>query len=158
MSSPQEQEDQKVRADLQALARHVDKQLPYGWGFVVLAFPFGAGGRMNYISNAKRADIVRSMYEFIEATKEKWGEHVPEGAAAEDEELGRARQRIAELERALELLTKANADLNPTDVADLVFILGLAAEMFAASGETTWAQRALRYKEVFLKRGHDKRI
>jgi len=29
---------------------------------------------------------------------------VPESAAAEDEELGRARQRIAELERELELL------------------------------------------------------
>jgi hypothetical protein len=76
--------------------------LPYGWGFVVLAFPFGAGGRMNYISNAERADIVRVMYEFIEATKGKWGEHEPDlGAAAEDEQLGRARQRIAELEYAL---------------------------------------------------------
>jgi hypothetical protein len=101
MSEPQEEEDEKVRADLQALARHVDNQLPYGWGFVVLAFPFGAGVRMNYISNAQRADIVRAMYEFIEATKGKWGEHVPEGAAAEDEELGRARQRIAELEGIL---------------------------------------------------------
>jgi hypothetical protein len=113
MSSPQEQEDQKVRADFQALARHVDKQLPYGWGFVVLAFPFGAGGRMNYISNADRPDIVRAMYEFIEATKDKWGEHVPEGAAAEDEEIGRARQRIAELEG---LLKKA-ADALKTAVA-----------------------------------------
>jgi hypothetical protein len=99
--TPQEQEDEKVRADLGALGRHVDHQLPYGWGFVVLAFPFGADGRMNYVSNANRADIVRAMYEFIEATKGKWGEHVPEGAAAEDEELGRARQRIAELEGIL---------------------------------------------------------
>jgi hypothetical protein len=105
MSTLQEQEDQKVRADLQALGRHVDHQLPYGWGFVVLAFPFGAGGRMNYISNAQRADVVRAMYEFIEATKEKWAEHEPNiGAAAEDEQLGRARQQIAELKR---LLTRA---------------------------------------------------
>jgi hypothetical protein len=48
MSTPQEEEDQKVRADLQALGRHV-----------------------------------------------------PEVAAAEDAELGRLRQRIAELEYAL---------------------------------------------------------
>jgi hypothetical protein len=97
--TPQEQEDSKVRRDLEALARHVDKQLPYGWGFVVLAFPFGAGGRMNYIANAERADVVRAMYEFIEATKEKWAEHEPElSSAAEDEQLGRAKQRIAELE------------------------------------------------------------
>jgi hypothetical protein len=102
MSTPQEEEDAKVRADLQALGRHVDHQLPYGWGFVVLAFPFGAGGRMNYVSNAQRADVVRAMYEFIEATKEKWAEHEPDlGAAAEDEQLGRLRQRIAELEYAL---------------------------------------------------------
>jgi hypothetical protein len=98
-----EQEDAKVRADLQALARHVHAQLPYGWGFVLLAFPYGAGGRMNYVANANRADVVRAMYEFIEATKVGWGEHVPEeSAAAEDEQIGRLRQRVAELERQLE--------------------------------------------------------
>jgi hypothetical protein len=100
--TPQEEEDRKVRADLQALAKHVDRQLPYGWGFVVLAFPFGAGGRMNYIANAQRADVVRAMYEFIEATKAGWAEHTPEPSeAAEDEELGRLRQRVAELEGLL---------------------------------------------------------
>src|SRR5258707_11493921 len=102
MSTPQEQEDTKVRADLQALGRHVDRQLPYGWGFVVLAFPFGEGGRMNYIANAERSDVVRAMYEFIEATKGQWGEHQPEEDEAKyDERLGRAQQRIAELEREL---------------------------------------------------------
>jgi hypothetical protein len=108
MSTPQEAEDAKVVKDLQALGRHVDRQLPYGWGFVVLAFPFGAGGRMNYISNANRGDIVRAMYEFIEATKGKWAEHVPEeDSRAEDEQLGRARQRIAELEGLLARATEA---------------------------------------------------
>lgn len=98
-----EQEDKKVRADLQAIANHIDKQLPYGWGFVVLAFPYGKDGRMNYVSNANRADVVRAMYEFIEATKAGWGENVPEeSAAAEDEQLGRLRQRVAELERIVE--------------------------------------------------------
>jgi hypothetical protein len=96
--TPQETEDAKVRNDLQQIARSVDRQLPFGWGWVVLAFPFGAGGRMNYVSNARRPDVVRAMYEFIEATKAKWGENVPEDSAAEDEQLGRARQRIAELE------------------------------------------------------------
>lgn len=99
--TPEERDDAKVRADLQALARHVDRQLPYGWGFVVLAFPFGEGGRMNYVANADRPDVVRAMYEFIEATKGEWGEHVPEGAARDDAELGRLRQRVAEMERIL---------------------------------------------------------
>jgi hypothetical protein len=95
-------EDAKVLADLKRIADLIDSQLPYGWGFVVLAFPFGADGRMNYVSNVDRADVVRVMYEFIEATKGQWGENEPElGAAAEDEQLGRARQRIAELEGIL---------------------------------------------------------
>jgi hypothetical protein len=106
--TPQEKEDAKVKADLQKLARLIDSQLPYGWGFVVLAFPFGADARMNYIANAERADVIRVMYEFIEATKKQWAEHEPElGAAAEDEQLGRARQRIAELERELANLKNA---------------------------------------------------
>ena len=101
--TPQEEDDAKVIRDLQAIGRHVEHQLPFGWGFVVLAFPFGADGRMNYLSNADRADVVRAMYEFIEATKaEKWASHEPPiGAAAEDEQLARARQRIAELEGEL---------------------------------------------------------
>jgi hypothetical protein len=98
----EEEDDAKVRSGLQALARHIDTHLPYGWGFVVLAFPFGAGGRMNYAANAERADVVRAMYEFIEVTKEKWAKDVPEeSSAAEDEQLARARQRIAELEGEL---------------------------------------------------------
>lgn len=96
--TPQEEEDAKVRADLQALGRHVDHQLPFGWGFVMLAFPYGEGGRMNYVASARRGDVVRAMYEFIEATKEKFGEHVAEDGARDDAELGRLRQRVAELE------------------------------------------------------------
>jgi hypothetical protein len=111
--TPEERDDAKVRRDLQSLGRHVDNQLPYGWGFVVLAFPFGVGGRMNYVANAVRADVVRAMYEFIEATKEKWGEYQPkETARAEDEQLGRARQRIAELEGELVKLKQRHAELD----------------------------------------------
>jgi hypothetical protein len=93
-------EDKQVRSKLQALANHVEKQLPFGWGFVVLAFPFGADGRMHYVSNAKRGDVVRSMYEFITRTKQQWGEHVADDQS-EDTQLSRALQRIAELEEQL---------------------------------------------------------
>lgn len=56
---------------------------------------------MNYVASARRGDVVRAMYEFIEATKEKYGEHVAEDGARDDEELGRLRQRVAELEGML---------------------------------------------------------
>jgi hypothetical protein len=96
--SLQEDEDAKIVTDLQKLARYVDSQLPYGWGFAVLAFPFGQGGRMNYISNSERNDIVRAMYEFIESSKERFGEHVAD-PSADDEPLGRARQELAQIKR-----------------------------------------------------------
>jgi hypothetical protein len=98
-----EAEDAQVRAKMQELGKLVDKQLPYGWAYVVLCFNFGEGGRMNYVANAKRRDVVRAMYEFIEATKAQYGEHEATMTEKDDDEaLGRARQRIAELERERE--------------------------------------------------------
>jgi len=128
--TPQEQEDAKVVKDMKNLGRFVDSQLPYGWGFVVLAFPFGEGGRMNYISNSQRGDIVRAMYEFIEATRSQWGEHVRE-ASAEDEPLGRARQELAQVKRlcarAAEAITEHCID-GFWDCRDLVAELRKAAQ------------------------------
>lgn len=36
-----------------------------GYGFCLLVFDFNTKGRMNYISNADRADMVTAMKEFI---------------------------------------------------------------------------------------------
>lgn len=144
--TPQEQEDAKVRADLQRLAKLVDSQLPFGWGFIVLSFPFEAGGRMNYVSNAERADVVRALYEFIETTKNQWMEHEPPlGAAAEDEQLARARQRIAQLE---------GQALNATNLKDLDYLLEIAqAHLVVASPfNFQWRERAQKYREIFHQR------
>lgn len=90
-------EDERVRSKLQKIAHYVQDQFPKGWGFVVLAFPFGAGGRMNYVANAQREDVVRAMYEFISATKQSWASH-QDDSKEHDAELGVQRQRVAELE------------------------------------------------------------
>ena len=105
MSKREDLEDKTVRELLPALAGLIDEKLPEKWGFILLAFPFGLGGRTNYVANADRADVVRSMYEFIEVTKGKWGEHVRVGAAEEDTELARLRQKTANLEHLLEKKT-----------------------------------------------------
>jgi len=98
-TTPLELEDAEVRARMQILGAHINSQLPVGWFFVLLAGSHGKGRRLNYVANAERGDVVRLMYEFIERTKEQFGEHVDETkAAAEDEQLARAQQRIAELE------------------------------------------------------------
>ena len=64
-----------VKGKMQGIARNVQKELPQGFGFVVLAFPFGenAKNEMMYVSNADRADIVASMKEFIEKTEQNFG-------------------------------------------------------------------------------------
>lgn len=143
--TPQEQEDAQVVALLPALAEVVNSALPYRWGFILLAFPFGTGGRMNYVSNADRPDVVRALYEFIEATKGQWLEHEPPlGAAAEDEQLGRARQRIAELE---------GQALNLTNLKDLDYLLEIAAAHLAKVSpfNDKWRERAQKYRQIFHK-------
>jgi hypothetical protein len=58
----------------------------------------------------------------------------------------------AELYARAAAYLKANPDLNPTNVADLIWILDRAAEFFTIAESTTWALRALRYKEFFSKK------
>jgi hypothetical protein len=53
---------------MQAVGRAVDRELPEGYGFFVLCFRFNApeGTPGEYVSNAKRKDVVATMREFIE--------------------------------------------------------------------------------------------
>lgn len=53
------------------LAKTVEQNIPNGYGFCLLLFPFGKGegNRMQYISNANREDIVQAMKEWIKKTE-----------------------------------------------------------------------------------------
>lgn len=64
-----------VKSKMQIIARKVDEELPSGYGFAVLAFNFGEGkdNEMMYVSNANRQDIVKAMEEWIEKTKDTFG-------------------------------------------------------------------------------------
>jgi hypothetical protein len=70
----------EVRAKMNALAKALDETFngerkgeARKWGFVLIAFPFaevelargGVSGRANYISNAKREDVVTMLKEQI---------------------------------------------------------------------------------------------
>lgn len=47
-----------------------------GWGFVLLAFPFGESqGRLNYISNGKREDVHRILREWMDKGGVNPGHH-----------------------------------------------------------------------------------
>ena len=72
-----EEADQYTRRKMQGLARFVKDELPPGWGFVLMVFPFGEPpGRMNYVSNGKREDVVPAMKEFIQRTEGTWGDDI----------------------------------------------------------------------------------
>lgn len=71
------EETNDIRERLQETARTIQTILPPHTGFVLLAFDFGPGGRMEYVSNARREHVLKAMIEFIElnATAEKWGKN-----------------------------------------------------------------------------------
>ena|SRR5436190_8771198 len=54
-----------IRERMQEMARAVDDHLPPGYGFIVFAYPFEPGGRMEYCANGQREDCIRAMKEWI---------------------------------------------------------------------------------------------
>ena len=71
-----------VRERMQLIARRVDDELPEGWGFIVLVFPFGKSpdDPVLYVSNGTLESTCRVMQEFIdrhEKTPSEWGNETP---------------------------------------------------------------------------------
>lgn len=66
---------ENIKSKMQTIAKKVDDEIPEGFGFCVLVFPFGKteDGQMMYVSNADRLDIVKSMEEWIAKTKDTFG-------------------------------------------------------------------------------------
>lgn len=50
---------------MKRLGQVLGDALPDGWGFNLLAFTFGTGGNLFYISNAQQEDVLAVMKEFI---------------------------------------------------------------------------------------------
>lgn len=67
--------DEVVKKRMNTIAKKVDDELPEGYGFCVLAFSFGdaEGRQLMYVANADRLDIVKAMEEWIEKTKDTFG-------------------------------------------------------------------------------------
>lgn len=98
-----------IRERLQETARMVETTLPPNTGYVLLAFDFGPGGRLEYASNAHRRDVVKMLREFIQKTESGWMTHQDDGPPAptmggvtSGESLGEALPR--EIKRCQELL------------------------------------------------------
>lgn len=78
-AQPECPRDENTRDAMQRIGAAVDEHLPQGWGFVILAFPFGEdAGRLNYVSNGTREDVIKMMKEFIEKSEnpDSFGKHI----------------------------------------------------------------------------------
>ena len=75
-----------IRERLQEVAAAVEIRLPPNTGFIVLAFDFGPGGRLEDRSNANRDNVIKAMKEFIANTEAaRWMKHCDESPAAPGE-------------------------------------------------------------------------
>lgn len=65
---------QYIRHAAEALSPH----LPDNHGFILLTFSFGEKGRLNYASNAVRADAIAALKEFLlkAGAAEDWMQHL----------------------------------------------------------------------------------
>lgn len=50
-------------ARLRGLADHITETLPEGTGFALVTFTLGEGGYAGYVSNARRADMIKALRE-----------------------------------------------------------------------------------------------
>jgi hypothetical protein len=54
---------EEAERKMQGIARAVQGMVPAGWGFAVLVFSWEAPSFMNWVSNAQRADMIKSLRE-----------------------------------------------------------------------------------------------
>lgn len=60
---------------MQEIAKHIQSKIGKNYGFCVLIYEHNSDGRMNYVSNSQREDVVKAMKEFIQQTEGNWGTH-----------------------------------------------------------------------------------
>lgn len=77
-AQPENPRDESVREHMRKIAMLVDEEIPTGWGFIVICFPIGDRlGRLNYVSNGKREEVLKLLKEFLYRSKDAkdWGKH-----------------------------------------------------------------------------------
>lgn len=60
-----------AEARLRGLADRISEQLPEGIGFALVTFTVGEGGYAGYVSNARRADMIKALRECADKLEAK---------------------------------------------------------------------------------------
>lgn len=70
----QKELEEKVKEKMQDIARMIKSEIPREFGFVLLTFAHESENwQMIYVSDSNREDVVKAMEEFIEKTKNNYG-------------------------------------------------------------------------------------
>lgn len=64
-------------AQMRRLAKKIEKEIP-GLGFCLLVFEFHEAGMANYVANAQRADMIKSLRETADRLERRQGFRTPE--------------------------------------------------------------------------------
>lgn len=63
-----------VKKNMQNIGTVCKELVPEGWGFIFMTYPHGSSkGELIYVSNSNREDVVKALEEFIEKTKNNFG-------------------------------------------------------------------------------------
>lgn len=74
-----DEQEAKVRAEMQELGNFINSYLPDKFGFVLMIFKLGENEKLNYLSNCNRRDVILALKEFIAKTERGWAKDMEEG-------------------------------------------------------------------------------
>lgn len=75
MENLEELNKEELTDVLNMIGTIVEKIIPKNYGFIMLTYPHNEAKRLYYVSNSDREDVIKAMEEFINKTKNSWGEH-----------------------------------------------------------------------------------
>ena len=65
--------EEEVKRHLKYVAALIQNQIPEDYGFIFMTYKHNSQGELMYVSNSNREDVVKCLEEFIEKTKDTYG-------------------------------------------------------------------------------------
>ena len=65
--------EEHIKGHLQEIAHVLQGMIPEDYGFIFMTYKHGSQGELMYVSNSAREDVVKCLEEFIEKTKNTYG-------------------------------------------------------------------------------------
>lgn len=73
MMNDKEKLEELVKSHLKDIAGIIQQMIPKNYGFIFMTYEHKNLGQLMYVSNSNRDDVVKCLEEFIEKTKDNYG-------------------------------------------------------------------------------------